>query len=343
MPSKATHNKCRVPAEWEPHSATWLAWPYGNESFADRIPSIEYIYLRIISVLCRNERIRLIVRPQQRKEVQEKIVSAQIDLSQIDLLEADYADVWARDWGPTFVSENGKIAFVKWIYNAYGNKFPELVKDNAVVDQLPLLRDIERLDSNIVMEGGAIEVNGTGTVLTTEETLLNKNRNAELTREQIEQKIHSCIGTKKMIWLKRGLLNDHTDGHIDEIARFVSADTIIYAWADTGVNHDIMSENLEILKNATDSLHSPFKLIPLPLPSMQYGNGESAPVSYCNFYIGNGVVLVPQFDHPNDSQAREILADTFPGREIIGIDSTDLIYGGGGIHCITQQEPVVDL
>ena len=189
------------------------------------------------------------------------------------------------------------------------------------------------------MEGGAIESNGAGIILTTEETLLHKNRNPEMSKVETGEKLQSLLGAEKIIWLKRGLLNDHTDGHIDEIARFISRDTILYAWAEKGPNHERMVENLEILTSATDAEENPFTLIPLPLPSMKYAYDEIAPVSYCNFYVANNVVLVPQFNHANDSVALEILGKAFPGRDIIGIDSTDLIYGGGGIHCITQQEP----
>lgn len=328
------------PPEWSPHTATWLAWPYDTTSFPDRVPAVEREYVRIIGVLAESETVKLIVRPHQKREIIEKLAEGKVEMLNVEFYEADYADVWTRDWGPSFVTQNKKPAFVKWTYNAYGERFPELLKDDTVVDQIPAFEKFARTDAGFVMEGGAIEGNGAGTILTTEECLLNINRNAGMSREDIGGKFDQLLGTKKIIWLKKGLLNDHTDGHVDEIARFVAHDTILYAWTEEGANHEIMRENLEILKSATDANGRTFNLIPLPLPRFSYDWGEEAPASYCNFYIANKVVLVPQFGDKNDEQAKEILRIAYPNRTIIGIDSTDLIYGGGGMHCITQQEPI---
>ena len=325
--------------EWARHSATWLAWPHDAESFPDRIPAIEREYVRMIGALAKSETVKLIVRRLQKKEVVEKLATGKVRMTNVELYEADYADVWIRDWGPTFVNAASQQAFVKWTYNAYGNQFPELLKDDNVIDQLPALEKFARTDAGFVMEGGAIEGNGAGTLLTTEECLLNINRNAGMPRERTEGRFAELLGTQKVIWLKRGLLNDHTNGHVDEIARFVAYDTILYAWTEYGENHDIMRENREVLEQATDSNGRPFKLIPLPLPKLKYDWGEQAPASYCNFYIANTIVFVPEFGHENDEVAKAILRAAFPERTILGIDSTDLIYGGGGVHCITQQEP----
>ncbi len=322
------------PPEWAPHAATWLAWPYDTVSFPDRIPQVEREYVRIIGALAESETVRLIVRPFQKKEIMEKLAAGSVAMLNVEFYEADYADVWTRDWGPTFVSIDKKPGFVKWTYNAYGNRFPELLKDDTVIDQIPAFEKFARVDAGLVMEGGAIETNGQGVILTTEECLLKINRNAGMAREHLAERLRELIGAQKIVWLKRGLLNDHTDGHVDEIARFVAPDTILYAWADSGENHEIMRENLEILKKETD-----YELIPLPLPSVTYSWGEPAPASYCNFYIANKLVLVPQFGDPNDGKAKDILSSVFPNRTILGIDSTDLVYGGGGIHCVTQQEP----
>jgi agmatine deiminase len=266
------------------------------------------------------------------------------------MAEANYVDVWVRDWGPTFVHKDGALAYVKWDYNGYGGKFPDVVKDGLVPDQVPALEKFERIDAGMVMEGGALETNGAGTIITTEECLLNPNRNPGMDKKTIEQKLKTLFGTKQIVWLKHGLLNDHTDGHVDELARFVSEDTVLYAWEDEGENHERLAENLAILKRELPNA----KLIPLPLPTMIYSKdqlflikdstyhpGERAPSSYCNFYIGNGVVLVPQFEDPNDSIALITLKQVFPDREVVGIDARDLIYGGGSVHCITQQEPRV--
>lgn len=337
----------RMPGEWERHKATWLAWPYGEQSFEGCIPQVEQTYTRIIAALSPHETVRIILRGEQKEEVASKLSSAGIDLKTIDFLEADYTDVWARDWGPSFAEVDRKKGFIKWTYNAYGNKFEELLKDNTVVDQVPYLRDFVRVDAGLVLEGGAIEPNGVGVVLTSEETLLNLSRNPGMSRGQIEAAVGPLIGASRWVWLKRGLINDHTDGHIDEIARFTSLDTIVYAWEEKGgPNHEILADNLATLQKAVDQGGKPFRLVPLPIPSMTFSDGEPAPTSYCNFYIANNVVLVPQFNHPNDAQAMDILRSVFPDRHPIGVDSTYLLFGGGspdqgggGIHCITQQEP----
>lgn len=327
------------PPEWSPHKATWLAWPYDTVSFPDRVPAVEREYVRIIGILAQNELVKLIVRPFQKKEITEKLAAGKVALRNVELYEADYADVWIRDWGPSFIAVDGKSGFVKWTYNAYGNRFPELLKDDTVVDQIPPFRKFARVDAGFVMEGGAIEGNGESVLLTTEECLLNINRNSGMSREHLEKRMRELVGAQKIIWLKRGLLNDHTDGHVDEIARFVSRDTILYAWTERGDNRKIMAENLEILREARDEAGKPFTLMPLSLPSVRYRWGEEAPASYCNFYIANKVVLVPQFGDKHDSEAKDILRKTFSTRTIFGVDSTDLLYGGGGLHCITQQEP----
>lgn len=336
-----------MPGEWERHEATWLAWPYGDESFAGCIPQLEEVYTKIISALTPHERVRLVVRPEQKKEVAGKLSAAGVDFGRVDLFEVNYTDVWARDWGPSFAEVGGKKGFIKWTYNAYGAKFKELLKDDTIVDQISYLKTFERIDAGLVLEGGGIEPNGAGIVLTSEETLLHPSRNPGLSSEQIEGKAGPLIGASKWVWLKRGLINDHTDGHIDEIARFVSPDTIVYAWEEEGgPNHGILAENLLVLQKATDANGDSFRLIALPIPRMTFGDGEPAPTSYCNFYIANGVVLVPQFGHENDKQALAILQSVFPERRMVGIESRYLLFGGGsadqgggGIHCITQQEP----
>lgn len=339
----------RLPAEWEPHYATWLAWPYGDESFMGRIPAAEAVYLSILKALTKAERVRLIVRPEQASEIVATLEKANISLAQVNLTEADYVDVWTRDWGPTFVRMDDGLGFVKWNFNAYGMRFPDILKDGNVPDKVPALEKFKRINAGMVMEGGAIETNGAGIIITTEQTLLNKNRNPAMNKSDVEKKFAELLGAERVIWLKHGLVNDHTDGHADEVARFISADTILYAWEDSGENHERMVENLMVLQKTG------FKLIPLPLPKMIYGGnqlfpvkdmtyraGDRAPASYCNFYIGNSVVFVPQFNDRNDAGALAILKEAFPGREIIGIDATDLLYGGGGLHCITQQEPALE-
>ena len=319
----------RMPAEWEPHKAVWLAWPYDKTTFGSlnqkddkpdegRIKRVEETFNKIISALKGSEEVNLITKDQ-----------------------ADYADVWTRDYMPSFVKgQNGKISAVKWVYNAYGEKFSELLRDNNVWKKLNINSDVKTVEPNITMEAGAIDVNGEGVLLTTEQCLLA--RNGDMSKEKIENIFKEYLGVSKVIWLKNGLENDHTDGHIDELARFVAKNKIVCAYEDNTEeeNFKTLDENYNILKNAADQDGKPFEIIKLPMPHMVYDNGVKAPVSYANFYISNKVVLVSTFNDANDAKAIEIIQSCFPDRKVIGIDCTDLIYGGGAIHCITQQEPL---
>ena len=318
----------RMPAEWESHNAVWLAWPYDQVTFGslnqkdekideERLKRVEDTFTKIISVLEKNEKVKLITKK-----------------------EADYADVWTRDYMPSFVKdEEGNMSAVKWIYNAYGEKFSELLKDNDVWKEINKNSQIKTLDTNIIMEAGAIDVNGQGVLLTTEQCLLS--RNPDLSKEDIENKFKEYLGVSKIIWLKNGLANDHTDGHIDEIARFVAPNKIVCAYEEDikYENFKNLDDNYNILKNATDINGKNFEVIKLPMPHMVYDNEKNAPASYANFFIGNKIVLVSLFNDANDEKAISIMKSCFPDREIVGIDCTDLIYGGGAIHCITQQEP----
>jgi agmatine deiminase len=314
-----------LPAEWEQHQATWLAWPYDTTSFPDRVAKVEQVYVSIIYYL--------------HKAMQSRALSLlkqySIDLNRVILHIIDYADVWIRDYGPIFlIDKEHKLAWTKWQYNAYGEKFPDLLKDDKVVYQLQDYINLPNFQIDMVLEGGAIETNGQGILLTTEQCLLNPNRN-NLTKFEIEQNLRQYLGIKEIIWLKQGLINDHTDGHIDQIARFVSYDTITIAYEDdkNDPNFTILDENYRILQIY------PFNLIKLPMPKMQYADGSRAPASYTNFYLANELVLVPQFKDSRDKQALDIIQSLFPERKAIGIDCTDLIYGGGAVHCITEQQP----
>lgn len=338
-----TENLFIMPAEWEEHSATWLAWPNDDDYFKDRIENVEKIYLKIISLLHKDELIKLIVLNQK---MQEKISSLlkenNVDLSKIIFYQTKYIDVWIRDYGPTFIKNNNEIAWIKWHYDGYNNKFPELLEDNNVFLNLKEKIGLKMRDTNIAMEGGAIDTNGLGTILTTEECLII-NRNREKTRENTESILKEATGISNIIWLYKGLVNDHTDGHIDEIARFVSPSKILCAYEDdiTDENYKRLRENLKILKNSLDQNGNRFEIIGLPMPHMNYNDGTKAPVSYANFYISNKVVLVPTFNDSNDVKALQIIQSCFSDRKVIGIDCTDIIYGGGALHCITQQEPAI--
>ncbi|MFA5880429.1 MAG: agmatine deiminase family protein [Candidatus Margulisiibacteriota bacterium] len=333
-------NKFMMPAEWEKHSATWFAWPNDDDYFEDRIKNIEKIYLEIIKALHKDELIKLLVLNEKKeKEIKLILQEFNIDLSKIIFYKAEYFDVWMRDYGPIFVKNNEKKDWVKFTYDGYGGKFPELLPDNKVFLNLKDSINFKMIESDFVLEGGAIDSNGLGTILTTEECLLN-NRNKNKNKAENEIILKKLLGVKKIVWLPLGLLNDHTDGHIDEVARFVGPSKILCAYED-----DEKNKNYEILKNSTDQDGNKFEIIKLPMPHMIYDksskefNGKQAPVSYANFYIGNKTVLVSIFNDQNDEKAISIIQSCFPDRKVIGIDCRDLIYGGGTIHCITQQEP----
>jgi len=341
-------NKYRMPGEWEKHSATWLAWPNDDDYFEDRIKNVENIYLEIVKHLHKDELVKLLVLNKEKEElVKKQLIEAEIDISKIIFYYADYFDVWMRDYGPMFVKDGSEKKWIKWQYDGYGGKFQELLPDNKVFSDLKDVIKHDMIVENTVLEGGAIDPNGSGTILTTEECLL-ENRNKGLSKDDYQIIFEKALGVKNIIWLKKGLLNDHTDGHIDEIARFVGPNKIICAYEDdvNNENYGRLNENYEILKNAIDQDGNKFEVIKLPMPHMHYDEGEKehsgvqAPVSYTNFYIGNKTVLVSIFHDENDEKALDIIKSCFPERNAVGIDCRDLIYGGGAIHCITQQEPI---
>ncbi len=336
-----------LPAEWEKHSAVWLAWPYDDTTFPNLIPEVEKTYCFIIKTLEKSEKVNLIVLPKDKIRIQKILTDFGNDMNNVTFFEQDYADVWTRDYTPITIlnMKENKSAFVKWNYDAYGKGhdpyFSDLLKDNKVFDDILDSSKKEVFKPGIVLEGGAIESNGNGTILTTEQCLLYSNRNKELSKEQNEKYLKDYLGAENIIWLKNGLINDHTDGHIDEIARFVAANTIVYAYEDdvNDPNYSILDENFKILENAVDKNGDKFKIIKLPMPHMDYNNGEKAPVSYTNFYIGNSVILMPKFNDPNDLKAKEIIQSLFINHKIVDIDCSKIIYGGGALHCMTMQQP----
>ncbi len=339
-------NNFRMPAEWEEHEATWLAWPNDPDYFGERIKNIEKIYLQMIFALHKDERVKLLVLNEEMEiRVKKMISDFGVDLSRVIFYQTEYVDVWVRDYGPTYVKNMNKKAWVKWHYDAYGKKFPELFKDNEIFLNLKEMVGFEMFSVDLAMEGGAIDSNGLGIILTTEECLI-KNRNLKKGKEYTENIFKKYLGAQKIIWLKNGLLNDHTDGHIDEVARFIGPSKIVCAYEDdkNDENYTRLSEDYEILKNAIDQDGNTFEVIKLPMPHMYFDegdkefNGKKAPVSYANFYIGNETVLMSLYGDENDARALSIIQSCFPDKKVIGIDCRDLVYGGGAIHCITQQE-----
>lgn len=337
-----------MPAEWEKHSAVWLAWPYDKTTFPNIVEDIEKIYCQIIRALEGSEKVNLIVlNNETQKKVEGLFKDYGVNLENVNFFIQDYADVWVRDYAPITLlnKNNNKSAFVKWNYNAYGKGedafFADLLKDDKTFLNIIKNSEHEIFTPEIVLEGGAIESNGKGTLMTTEQCLLNPNRNSELDKGRTEIYLKAYLGVESVIWLKEGLINDHTDGHIDEIARFVSGDTIVCAYEKDrkDPNYPILKNNFKILKNSRDQNNNKFKIVKLPMPHMDYSGGEKAPVSYTNFYIGNSIILMPVFNDPNDKKAMKIISKLFKKHKIVGIDCSKIIYGGGALHCITMQQP----
>jgi agmatine deiminase len=334
-----------MPAEWDPHDAVWLAWPHNPETFGD-LPAVEEAYLRIISALAPDERVNLLVRDRTMElRVRDMLHGAGIDPRQVNISPVEYADVWFRDYGPTFVVNRAdhSLGMVAWEFNAWGSKYPGHVRDGRIPSCLNGRLGLPLFRPGIVLEGGSVDVNGKGTVLTTEQCLLNPNRNPGLPKGEVESYLREFLGASTVIWLKGGIAGDDTDGHIDDIARFVNPSTVVYASeGDAGdENYRILKENERILGKARNQDGNPLKIIPLPMPG-RLGERARLPASYLNFYIGNRSVLVPVFSDPNDEKALGILREVFAGREVTGIDCRALVEGMGAIHCITQQQPRVE-
>jgi agmatine deiminase len=333
----------RMPAEWQKHDAIWLAWPYDPTTFPNRVERVEATYVQIVKEIHIGEHVNLFVKDEQTKQKATQLfMEAHIDLSKVTFYVFGYADVWFRDYGPIFVKNpKHELAMLHWNFNSWGEKYEELLKDKQVPDFINQSMALKCFKPNIVLEGGSIDVNGEGTLLTTAQCLLNKNRNPDLDQKQIEKYLADYLGVTHFIWLKCGILGDDTDGHIDDLARFVNPTTIVCAYQEDQTDEDygVLKENYQILSQSVDQEGKKLKIVKLPMPKVVSEEGQRLPASYTNFYIGNEKVLVPVFDHKNDAMALSILQELFPKRKVVGIRCVDLVYGFGTIHCISQQQP----
>jgi len=330
-----------MPAEWEPQEAVWLAWPHNELTWpGDMLAQVERTYLEIIQALYSAQKIKLLVKDSGiEARISSLLLREGVDLGEVVFFHIPTEDAWIRDYGPTFVvnSELQEPAIVKWIFNAWGNKYDDLVGDNRIPYELNKTLCLPMFEPGIVLEGGSIEVNGNGVVLTTEQCLLNKNRNPRLSRGEIEGHLMEYLNVQKVLWLKEGIVGDDTDGHIDDIARFVDESTVICA-----VEEDRSDENYEILKENYERLQGLVtNVVPLPMPGYVGDHNARLPASYANFFIGNEAVVVPVFGHANDRRALHVIQECFPNRRVVGVDATAMVYGLGTIHCCSQQEPRV--
>ena len=324
----------RMPAEWEPHEATWLAWPHNEDDWPGRFAPIPWVYGEIIRKLSSVERVQILVPDEDLREgarvILEK-VGANMAAVDFHLLPTDR--VWTRDFAPLFVKNaQGEVAAVKFNFNGWA-KYENYILDDDAGRNIPGVR----WQPDIVLEGGSIDVNGTGLLLTTEECLLSpiQARNPTLTREQIESHLSDYLAIDRVLWLNNGIFGDDTHGHIDDLARFTSPDNIVIVSEDdpTDPNHEPLLENWERVRTM------PLQARKLPMPKPLWFDGVRLPASYANFYIANKTVLVPTFNDPNDRTALNTLSECFPDREIVGINCVELIWGLGTLHCMTQQQP----
>lgn len=336
------------PAEFAPHVSTWLSWPHNEASWPGKIESIFPVYCEFIKQVAKGEIVNINVADEAMKQkavtLLEKVGA---DFQQIHFFFHPTNDAWCRDHGPAFLvnpkAEEKKV-IVKWNYNAWGGKYPPFDLDNLIPLSIGRHYGIRVFTPGIVMEGGSVDFNGKGTVLTTTSCLLNPNRNAGLTQKEIETYLIDYYGVDQVIWLGDGIVGDDTDGHIDDITRFVNEDTVVTVVEDnkSDDNYVPLAENLKTLRKTRLKDGKQLNIIELPMPKPVIYNDQRLPASYANFYIANACVVVPTFrDKKNDDKALHILQNCFPDRRVIGLDSTDIIWGLGSFHCLSQQEPAV--
>ncbi len=334
----------RFPAEWAKHEATWLSWPHKEESWPGKINSIYPVYAEFIKILTQGEKVRINVNSEHMKTDALRWLNAcQTDLSRVEFFMHPSNDAWCRDHGPAFLvhQKTGRKAIVDWGYNAWGGKYPPFDLDDVIPTQIAKHYQLPLFLPEIVMEGGSVDFNDKGTILTTTACLLNKNRNPHLSQAQIEQYLYDYYGTEQILWLGDGIVGDDTDGHIDDITRFVNTDTVVTVVEENrnDDNYELLQANLSTLKTMRLLDGKPLNIIELPMPSAVIYEDQRLPASYANFYIGNSAVVVPTYRDKNDDKALDILTQCFPDRKVIGLDSTDIIWGLGSFHCLSQQEP----
>ncbi len=339
----------RMPAEWEPHEATWIAWPHNRDDWPGKFAAIPWVYTEIVRHLHASEPVRILVNSARaEKQALRYLSRAAIDLRRVTFFRYPTDRVWTRDYGPMFVkSDSGETAIVDWRFNAWA-KYKNWKRDNAIPKKVAARLGLQRWEPAVghmpvALEGGSIDVNGQGLLLTTEECLLDtvQARNPDLGREDLERVFADYLGIQKVLWLGRGIAGDDTHGHIDDLARFVGPRTIVaVVEKDPGdVNYEPLQDNFRRLGEMTNRQGKPFDIVQLPMPAPVLFDGQRLPASYANFYIANDRLLVPTFNDPQDGRALGILADLFPGRMVVGIHAVDLVWGLGTLHCLTQQQP----
>jgi agmatine deiminase len=344
-----------MPAEWAPHRGTWLSWPHRESSWPGKFAPVPGVFVEIVRHLVPHEEVHLNVSsPEMEADVRALLARSGVELGprggrpRVVFHQNPTNDAWCRDHGPIFLqretaSGRKEEAIVDWGFNAWGGKYPPFDLDDVIPSRIGKKYGIRVFLPGIVMEGGSLEVNGKGTLITTESCLLNPNRNPGLSRQQIEQRLQDFLGVTNILWLGDGIEGDDTDGHVDDLTRFVDESTVVTVVEDDprDSNYAPLKENLERLRGMRDQDGRPLKVVSLPMPPAMQHDGQRLPASYANFYIGNGVVLLPAYHPPTDTTARDILQRHFPTRRVVLVDSRDLVWGLGSFHCVTQQWPAI--
>ena len=332
------------PAEWHPQVATWLSFPVNKDTWEDRFEKIWPSYFELIKTISLSQKVRINVADENaRRLIENRIPESGIDPVQVELFPFATNDSWCRDHGPAFLINkfNDSRMIVDWEYNAWGGKYPPFDRDNAIPRQIAGALQLPVVSPGIVMEGGSVEFNGKGTVLTSRSCLLNKNRNPRLSQAQIEEFLCHFYGVEQVLWVEDGIVGDDTDGHIDDTVRFINEDTVITVVEanKNDENHAILYENLKLLKKMRLPDGKQLNIVEIQMPEPVYSDGLRLPASYANFLITNGHVIVPTYRSENDDKALEIIQQCFKDRVVKGIDSTEIIWGLGSFHCLSQQEP----
>jgi agmatine deiminase len=333
-----------MPAEWEPQEAVWLSWPHRRKTWPRHFGPIPAVFAGIAAHISRYEPVRVnIARPLQAR-ARDLIRRAKADLARVEFFDHATNDCWCRDHGPIFVKQRrtGEVAITDWKFNSWGGKYLPFDADDAVPRLVARALGRRRFAADMILEGGSIDVNGAGRLLTTESCLLNPNRNPHLGRKDIERRLRAFLGVREVIWLGAGITGDDTDGHVDDLTRFFRRDAVVTAVERNArdVNHRPLRENLERLRAWRGADGRRLEVVELPMPRPCWGGGKRLPATYANFLVLNGAVLMPAFRQPaRDGEAAEILGACFPGRTIVPVDCLDLVWGLGTLHCISQQQP----
>ena len=334
----------RMPAEWEPQEAVWLSWPHRRASWPGHFRPIPPKFAEIAAEISRREKVRINLAGPLQKRARLLLARAKAEPANVEFYEHPTNDAWCRDHGPIFVKNRrtGEVALTDWKFNAWGGKYKPCDRDNRIPARIARALAMRRFGQGMVLEGGSIDVNGAGLLLTTETCLLNRNRNPRLTRAQIEHNLREFLGVRTIIWLGGGIEGDDTDGHVDDLSRFFSADGIVTAVEGNprDPNYANLQANLDRLRGWRSPAGKKIRIVELPMPKPCFCEGFRMPATYANFLVINGAVLMPAFRQPRrDAAAAEVLAHCFPQREIVPIDCFSLVWGLGALHCVSQQQP----